>query len=768
MRKRKKWLRMACAAGMACLLASGCGLGRGSLQAAEYITRLDGFTFTKYPGVTGDRQPDEPYASMLAGYEPVCENRLLTLYLNQENAGVAVADRRSGRVWFSNTPTVEEDAAIDSDSRAQFYAQLTVEYMDGQNFKQLNSYQAAVLQGGVSYETRPDGLSVSYSFLDHTAADGGEPRQLFKLSLEYRLEEESLIVELPLSKAEYSASMPPLKIGVLPHFGGSNATGDGYLLIPDGSGALVEFSEELRNAGSYIGNVYGFDRSLDIPEKPVKAEQVSLPVFGVRDAGQAFLAIIEDGEAFAAVQASRAGPYSSFNEVFSSFTVHAYQNVSISGMSDSTKMIGIQDAAYGGSLRLRYAFLLEEEADYSGMAGYYRAYLIEKHGLSRLEAKDSLPLELELIGAINKLKSTLGIKYEGMEALTTARQAQDILQQLLDDEINNIDLRYTGWFNGGVRQELASSLKVEGVLGGKNGLRSLTDFTSRAGVRLYPTTNFLTTPSDASGFNRFQMSARQIDQNESRAYRYDMVSEKGELYDGVLSPVVLETVMDKFHASLKKVCGLDSLAIGDIGSSLFTDYTKEAPLDRQTTANIYAALLKKQAERYGSLLFDGGFSYVLPYADVLVNLSFSDSGYDIADRAVPFYQMVVHGYITYAGTPLNLSYDYETDWLRMVEYGGVPHFQLMAADGSAIKNTDYDMYCSNHFDSWRDTVLELYHRADQVLAPVQDAVMTKHEQLTDTLVKISYGNGRIVYVNYGEEPAQAHGVTVPGRDCLLV
>lgn len=185
----------------------------------------------------------------------------------------------------------------------------------------------------------------------------------------------------------------PLKIAVLPHFGGSSATEGGYLLVPDGSGALIEFGSGKYSTTSYVGSVYGFDKSLEVKSASPKVQQVRLPVFGVKDGDDGFLAILEDGAALASIHANRAGPYSSFNEVYASFATHAYQNVSIGAMENASKLIGIQDIAYQGDLRLRYAFLDSAQADYVGMAGYYRQYLTEKDGLQPAEGGGEPPVQ---------------------------------------------------------------------------------------------------------------------------------------------------------------------------------------------------------------------------------------------------------------------------------------------------------------------------------------------------------------------------------------
>ena len=126
--------------------------------------------------------------------------------------------------------------------------------------------------------------------------------------------------------------------------------------------------------------------------------------------------------------------------------------------------------------------------------------------------------------------------------------------------------------------------------------------------------------------------------------------------------------------------------------------------------------------------------------------------------------MVYHGYVTYAGTPLNLSYEFETDLLRVIEYGGTPYFQLMAADGSAIKNTAYSYFCSNNYDIWKERLLQAYAKVNEALAPVQGAAMVGHQKLAEDLYRTDYEGGWSVYVNYGDVPQTADGLTIPAKD----
>lgn len=71
-----------------------------------------------------------------------------------------------------------------------------------------------------------------------------------------------------------------------------NAT-DGYLLIPDGPGALIRFGNKGDYVSGYDDKVYGLDMGIDTPEQGkrfrgqenndylIDSEQITMPIFGI-------------------------------------------------------------------------------------------------------------------------------------------------------------------------------------------------------------------------------------------------------------------------------------------------------------------------------------------------------------------------------------------------------------------------------------------------------------------------------------------------------
>ena len=53
-----------------------------------------------------------------------------------------------------------------------------------------------------------------------------------------------------------------------------------------------------------------------------------------------------------------------------------------------------------GVYAVRYHFLYEQDATYSGMANYFRTYLEQTGLLTKKQEKTAIPVDIELLGSI--------------------------------------------------------------------------------------------------------------------------------------------------------------------------------------------------------------------------------------------------------------------------------------------------------------------------------------------------------------------------------
>ena len=80
-------------------------------------------------------------------------------------------------------------------------------------------------------------------------------KSVFNVSVIYRLDGDDLIVEVPFDDLEYKEDYPIYYLSVLPYFGASGTTDEGFLFVPEGGGALIEFNNGKTSQNSYYSNV---------------------------------------------------------------------------------------------------------------------------------------------------------------------------------------------------------------------------------------------------------------------------------------------------------------------------------------------------------------------------------------------------------------------------------------------------------------------------------------------------------------------------------
>lgn len=87
----------------------------------------------------------------------------------------------------------------------------------------------------------------------------------------------------------------------------------------------MEFDKEHHRISSVDLPIYGRDLSVGKGRREPVAQPVLLPVFGLKTGSDAFMAVVEEGEALGTIHAERAGSNSSYNAVGTTFTLRAQE-----------------------------------------------------------------------------------------------------------------------------------------------------------------------------------------------------------------------------------------------------------------------------------------------------------------------------------------------------------------------------------------------------------------------------------------------------------
>lgn len=600
----------------------------------------------------------------------------------------------------------------------------------------------------------------------------------FEIPLEYRLNGDAVDVSIPLSEVKENGGGSIFRIQMLRYFGAAGTEEEGYMLVPNGSGSLINFNNGKTGTSPYSEYVYGLD--------PLSAEytvrenttDTKLALYGIFRKDSAVFATIEDGASYALLSAYVSGKVNEYNFVYPTFVVRGNDKLSMFGTTGNEADIPIVETNhYDANLTVKYTMLTEENADYSSAANYYRDRLVREGKLTAEETTgDDLKFYYDVLGGVGMTKFFLGTQYQGMYPMTTFEEAENIYTDLYDSGITKQVMNFQGWMNRGYYHDVANKIKIPHALGGKSDLEALSSRMAADGNTFY---------ADVAFQKVTFISKRYSYGNEtSRYYGAGYVAEFGlvnpatlrqtsglgyeENHYYLISPKFLHRYTDAFVKKIGKY-DIGGISLRDLGNELHSDKKRTHIIDREAALDVVTAALGDMKNTGKNILLNAGNDYAFGYADDMINVPLSSNDYYIIDETVPFYEMLIHGYIDYAGSVINLSDTYEKSdiVLNLVENGAAPHFMFSWENSSDIKTTALNRFYSTFYENWKDDAVAIYNEVNGALKYVTGAAMIKHETLDSGVKAVTYSNGVVIYINTGNSDKTVNGVTVPAKGYLV-
>ena len=632
------------------------------------------------------------------------------------------------------------------------------------------------LSGQYTWADWEDDLAVSGYVPDDVAL------ALFEFHVDFTIENGDLVVNMPTDKIVYDKENFTLAtVTLLRYFGAGTYTDPGFVFMPDGSGSVINFNNDgSKKSAAMIKPIYGDDYSLTTTTSYVNLSQAAyLPVYGLHTNNRGFLAIIEKGDAMATVKSETGGSQSPYEAAYATFVYNTVQTITYEdGSKQNGSFTYYNDNTYTGGYKVRYKLLYGEDVTYVDMAKTYRQYLLDNGRLIKKvdTSNKNVPLVLETLGLIDKKASFLGFIYDKEIPLTTFENAQAMMDELAQNGVNNVSLRYRGWMNGGLNYSVPSSLSIESKLGGKSGFSNLLSYMSGKNYSLFPEVDFRIVRRDDlfDGYSTNSNAPKMTDRTTvtlTPRNELDNVMEIDKNYFAI-APSSLSKYFGSFFEDYNAF-DVSGISMGTIGNMLYSDFNSGSnAAHRQHALDLLQESVKKYATdgKMDRIMVEGGNAYTYGYATDIVDIPLTDSSTFLADSSVPFMQIVLHGHIQYAGAALNLSDNMTDTILKSAEYGANLHFTLSAENTRELKDTVYSNYFTIDFDTWKEDVLSLYEKFNKVFAPLQDKEIEDHEAVADlnNVFITTYEDGTRIAVNYNRTDVTVEGKTIAAQDFIVL
>ncbi len=609
--------------------------------------------------------------------------------------------------------------------------------------------------------------------------------RVFKIVIEYRLDGRDLVVNVPVNELRFpqdvedrsrdkrQVSFPLTTLSVLPYFGAAHDQAEGYIVIPDGSGALIYLNTDKRFTSSYEKIIYGRDFSVTpIASMPYPGQQIHLPIFGLKQDELAFLAIIEEGDAIGRIRADTAGRTDGYNKVYTNFNLRPFSQLQMYYDATTTYLNVYQHQIYQGNLRIRYKFLIGGEADYVGMAHRYQEYLVNNYGLTPLDSKQ--PFIVELAAAIDHSEPILGVPRQVIYPLTTFEQAAAVVHQLMAKEISGLQIRYSGWLKGGIEHFYPDKVSLEPILGTNHDWKQLMRHLEANNAAFYPDVSLLLVYKNRL-FDSFIIrtdASRFISRQAAQIYPYSIATSQRQQGRSpyILSPRKLSDLIDKFAQDYLKY-QVNNICLRDFGVLLNSDYrlSEHDLINRQQARYLLENGVKTLAEEYElKLMTDGANSYVLPYVSTAVNVPLTASSLHIIDQGIPFLPIVLSGYWHYTGEAINLAENMRQALLKTLETGAGQYYIGTFTPSSLLKRTDFDYLYAVHYGDWLDDAVDFYLETEELLEKIKGQRIVDHRRLAPEVFSTTYESGVTVIVNYNQHRVILDSCIIEGESFIKV
>ncbi len=703
-----------------------------------------------------------------SSFDKMAEDEELELYLEPETLAIAVRVKDNGYVYSS--------------------------YNFNDSFGGLSSAVSNPIKSGVNLELLIKGTPVVKSYLDtlpdalgnplpvasstiqpitngyRAKIDFNHPDISIRFDMNVYLDNGSLVVDVPLdSIEEYNPDLWDNSQGVnyyllqnivaFQYFGSTQSESDGYVMIPDGSGALIPLDNVPEIKTTFKLDVYGEDLGYMSPSFRERAlsikdpERVTMPVFGVfHNAGNTgFYVIAEEGAPYAEFNFKSKGLINNYYSSYFNFRYRQSYEQYQSRSNEDQYRISFQDDPNQYDSALRYIFLSGTDADYVGMAKSYQEYLVSRGdlGTDYRNDYDETPTKIDFIGT----EITQGILTETSTEITTYDEIQSTLNTLQEDGYNELivslktfDMDYRGY-----------RFDVYRKLGGKNDFKDLMEYFETSDIEFSYYIDYLRSYEEYSRQHAQTLSKREIYHVElSRMFFAHLVNDT-EYY--------IDYAKDDLD-DLQKY-GIENIALAGLDRALYTSWDNRVKYATENMEEVSEMLAYYDTNNINTGMYLPDV-YMYKYVNAYYDTPISSSDYSFASASIPFLQLVIGGYMDMYSPYLNFASDEDVTLLRLVEYGVYPSYILSGGSAYDLKRTNSSNVYISEYEILQNRMDIYFNKIDAGLTNSIQKEMIDHTFLAEGVVLVEYDDASQIIINYNNEDVTVNDIVIEAVGYVVI
>ncbi len=727
---------------------------------------------TKLPPDTITYQTSDP-----SDFTLLYETENLKYFFKDERDIISIVDKRNGYTWKTGidiaynkdledqcdlVPLDQKNTCAPLEDRLNTTytgianSLITVEYYDDSNsIKRLSSASKTGVTsklGMVNGDTKHYRLDVNFTSIQ------------LKVSVHILFDDKGFQLEVRDDEITGDGQAVMAAIQLMPFFGASggqklywdpvkkamkkevpNPMIQGYVLVPDGPGALIRFVDRNIGLSPYVGDIYGSDPA----ESPYyytneanfyPFKNPAMPVYGIAHGNRqaAYVGFATKGAGYMTLYVSPEEDMTYYTYAYPRFEYNTIFHQVYNKRGDGYFTLMKDRRHY--DLTMRYEFLAndgERPADYVGMALTYRDYLLTHDGLKlQSQAASDIGIRLDFVMADIK-KSVLGTQDV---VVTKAKEVQEILTELHDQSIFRINSGLLGWAAGGITSGHPGKTEWSDAIGSKSAYQALIKLSTEYGYDVSFSQNYIDIHKDQVSFDA--SAARHVNSwyLETRLWGEYPVN----LF-GIAKPAKSAAWIKTQSAALAKL-DVSSFTIEGVSNKLTSDYDGGKTTLDESIKLIQDALATLDPAQ--KIAMSNPNDYLWRYVDRYLNTPVYSTQFLVETDTVPFLQLILSKTMELYAPYSNFSFYTPKDVLRMIDYNLYPSFVLSHDPAYNLALTNANRYYSTEYTEYQSLIISIYKDVNRVLREVVDAQWVDRQVIANGVILNTYDNGKQILINY--------------------
>lgn len=707
---------------------------------------------------------EEAFAAM----EKQAENGGLALYVDADKYTFMVENTKTGQRWWSSFYNTDPSQKVQVSRRSTL---MTVEVV-GTESKAMESSRAYDSNVQKKLSKIENGIRIDFTFNKYE----------MEIPLEIVLNNDGTFTATvptseikenrPENDEEGNTGYQLISIHILENLGAADRSEDGMMIVPDGSGAVINYNNGALagDNNTYESVVYGRDMAVGLLSAEPVEEQVTMPVMGRITRGDngdnGLVMIATDGDEFSTVHAAVTGQnVTDLNNCWFEFMARTTDKYFM-GSANEPLTVYEANGIKSGDVSVTYYPISGDELSYTDVADVYRDYLTNVLGVEKKTEANSAPFYLTLYGGTVKTQSILGFPVDVQTTATTYKQALEIVKKLEERGVSNIKIIYEDFNEAGIVGEIAASFQYSSKLGGKNDYKEFSDYITAQGYEIFPSCDIMEMNKSGNGYSFTLNASKQISNSYATQTPFELafgIPHQTKDSWTILSPYYFTDLFEKLSTSFKKE-GATGISLNQASYKLYSDFSRRNADGRYYFIRTDAKeIIEEGYEKLDNsglkILSENANQYLIKYSDYIKDVPLYSSNYDIIDYDIPFAQMVLHGLVPYTSKAINKSANASELRLMSIVTGTPVQYEMMYTNPNKFTDSEYDVLYYSGYEGWLDTAAGEYKLFNDVMSKVSDCTITDYERISDTEYQSTFSDGTTIYVNLDTEEVKVDGTS---------